>query len=64
MAIVSLANMIAGRVGFGLHEPDARFEVVGTIFHPVLQIGKIETIKVIEASLKTYKETRAQFNLT
>ncbi len=64
LAIVGLSNIIAARVGFGFKEPDKRVDVVNTIFHPILQIGKIETIKVIEDSLKTYKETRQQFNLT
>ena len=63
IALSGQANLIAARVGLGLHEPDKRIDVIGTVYNDILGLDRDAVLKIIEKTLKLYKETRGQFNL-
>jgi len=63
IAVAAQANLIAHRLGFGLHEPDRRVEVVSTIYVEMLGLAKSDVLEVIETTLKDHKEFRDEFSL-
>ncbi len=63
IAIAGQANIIALRLGLGLHQPDKRVDVVGTPYNELLNLQRDGVLQVIEKTLHDYKESREQFNL-
>lgn len=64
IALVGQANLIAARVGLGQHEPDKRIDVIATVYNEILGLDRDAVLQIIEKTLKIYKDTRSQFNLT
>jgi len=63
IAIVGQANLIAGRLGLGRAAPDKRIDVIATPYNGMLGLDRDHVLKVVEATLTTFKETRDQFGL-
>ena len=63
VVLVAQANLIACRLGLGLREPDKRIDVINTPYNTMLNLDRQAILELIEQTLKTYHESRDQFNL-
>ncbi len=63
VAIAAQANLIAHRLGLGGAEPDKKIEVVNTPYNEMMKIDQDQTLKIVEETMTTFKESQEQFKL-
>lgn len=63
VAVAAQANLIAHRLGLGGAEPEKGVNVVATPYNQMLKIPEDMVLKIVEDTLRAYKEAQDQFKL-